>query len=156
MNIKIAAIAALLVSFIAFAIHYDHLKGKVESQSITIQERDDTIKTHEQKAAEIERVATLTDKARIEASTQLEAAKDEIKKRDDCIASGACKRVVRIKSACAVPKAEATGGSTEGFAELAASVQRSAADFEYRLAEQESKLGLCLAYARGISLRDVK
>jgi len=142
-NIKFAAIAGLLVAFIAFAMHYDHLKEKVESQEIAI-------KAHEQKSAEIERVATLTDKARIEANTQLEAAKDEIKKRDDCIASGSCKRVVRIKSAC-VPKAEATSGITEGYAELDSSVQRAASDFEYRLAEQEHKLNLCLKYARLVS-----
>jgi len=89
-NIKFAAIACVLVAFIAFAMHYDHLKDKVEFQEIAI-------KTHEEKSAEIERVANETDQARIAANNQLEAAKDEIKKRDDCIASGACKRVVRIK-----------------------------------------------------------
>jgi len=143
-NIKFAAIAGLLVAFIAFAMHYDHLKEKVAKQEIAIKE-------HEQKAAEIERVATLTDKARIEATNQLEAAKDEIKKRDDCIASGACKRVVRVKSACSLPQAEAASGATEGFAELAPSVQRAATDFEVRLAELESNHALCLAYARTVS-----
>jgi len=49
-NIKFAAIACVLVAFIAFAMHYDHLKEKVELQEIAI-------KAHEQKAAEIERVA---------------------------------------------------------------------------------------------------
>lgn len=143
-NLKFAAIAALLVAFIAFAMHYDHLKEKVAEQEITI-------KAHEQKAAEIERVATLTDKARIEANTQLEAAKDEIKKRDDCIASGECKRVVRVKSACKLPQATTSSGIEEGFAELDPTVQRAASDFELKLAEQESKLSLCLAYARGVS-----
>lgn len=147
-NLKFAAIGVLLVSFIAFAIHYDHLKEKAAKQEIAI-------KNHEQKAAEIERVATLTDKARIEANTQLEAAKDEIKKRDDCIASGACKRVVRVKSAC-VPQTEAASGVAEGFAELAPSVQRAATDFEYRLAEQEKELRFCRAYARGVSSQDGK
>jgi len=148
-NLKFAAIGVLLVSFIAFAMHYDHLKEKVAAQEVEMAE-------HKAKATEIERVATLTDKARIEANTQLEAAKNEIKKRDDCIASGACKRVVRVKSACVVPQASPASGASEGFAELAASVQRAAADFEYRLAEQESKLALCLAYARGVSLQDGK
>lgn len=143
-NFKFAAIAALLVAFIAFAMHYDHLKEKVAAQEITI-------KAHEQKAAEIERVANETDQARIAANTQLEAAKDEIKKRDACIASGDCKRVVRIKSACVVSQAEAAGGVAEGFAELDPSVQQAATNFEIKLAEQESKLALCLAYARGVS-----
>lgn len=143
-NFKFAAIAALLVAFIAFAMHYDHLKEKVAKQEIAI-------KAHEQKAAEIERVANETDQARIAANTQLEAAKDEIKKRDDCIASGECKRVVRIKSACKLPKAEATSGVEEGYAELDPIVQRAATNFEIKLAEQESKLALCLAYARGVS-----
>lgn len=143
-NFKFAAIAALLVAFIAFAMHYDHLKEKVADQEITI-------KAHEQKAAEIERVANETDQARIAANTQLEAAKDEIKKRDACIASGDCKRVVRIKSACSLPQAEAASGVAEGYAELDPSVQRAATNFEIKLAEQESKLALCLAYARGVS-----
>ncbi len=143
-NLKFAAIACVLVAFIAFAMHYDHLKEKVADQEITI-------KAHEQKAAEIERVANETDHARIAANTQLEAAKDEIKKRDACIASGDCKRVVRIKSACVVSQAEAASGIEEGFAELAPIVQRAASDFEIKLAEQESKLSLCLAYARGVS-----
>ena len=144
MNLKFAAIAGLLLAFIAFAMHYDHLKEKVELQEIAIKE-------HKQKAAEIERVANETDKARIAANTQLEAAKDEIKKRDDCIASGACKRVVRVKSSCNLPQAEAASGTTEGYAELDSSVQRDASDFEIRLAELESKLSLCLAYARTVS-----
>lgn len=143
-NLKFAAIASVLVALIAFAMHYDHLKEKVEQQEITI-------KAHEQKAAEVERVATLTDKARIDATNQLEAAKDEIKKRDDCIASGACKRVVRVKSTCSMPKTETASGTQEGYAELAPSVQRAAADFEYRLAEQEHQLNLCLRYARLVS-----
>jgi len=143
-NIKFAAIACVLVAFIAFAMHYDHLKDKVEFQEIAI-------KAHEQKAAEIERVANETDQARIAANTQLESAKDEIKKRDDCIASGECKRVVRIKSACQLPKAEATSGIAEGYAELDSSVQRAATDFEIRLAELESNHALCLAYARTVS-----
>lgn len=143
-NFKFAAIACVLVAFIAFAMHYDHLKEKVADQEITI-------KAHEQKAAEIERVANETDQARIAANTQLEAAKDEIKKRDACIASGDCKRVVRIKSACSLPQAEAASGVAEGYAELDPSVQRAATNFEIKLAEQESKLALCLAYARGVS-----
>ena len=143
-NIKFAAIACVLVAFIAFAMHYDHLKDKVELQEIAI-------KAHKEKAAEIERVANETDQARIAANTQLEAAKNEIKKRDDCIASGACKRIVRIKSQCGVPQASPTSGTEEGFAELAPSVQRAASDFEYRLAEQEHKLNLCLKYARLVS-----
>ena len=148
-NIKFAAIAGLLVAFIAFAMHYDHLKDKVEFQEIAI-------KAHKEKAAEIERVANETDQARIDANTKLEAAKDEIKKRDDCIASGDCKRVVRVKQACSLPKAEAASGITEGYAELDPVIQRAATDFEIKLAEQESKLSLCLAYARTVSLKQDK
>ena len=148
-NIKFAAIACVLVAFIAFAMHYDHLKEKAAAQEITI-------KAHEQKAAEIERVANETDQARIAANTQLEAAKDEIKKRDACIASGDCKRVVRIKSACVVSQAEAAGGVAEGFAELDPSVQQAATDFEIRLAELESNHALCLAYARAVSSHNLQ
>lgn len=148
-NLKFAAIGVLIVSFISFAMHYDHLKSKVDQQEIAIE-------SYKTKAAEIERVATLTDQARIEATNQLEAAKDEIKKRDDCIASGACKRVVRVKSTCNLPQAETASGVAEGFAELAPSVQRAATDFEYRLAEQEKDLRFCRDYARGVSSQDGK
>jgi len=148
-NIKFAAIACVLVAFIAFAMHYDHLKEKVELQEIAIKE-------HKEKAEETERVANETDQARIAANNQLEAAKDEIKKRDDCIASGACKRVVRVKSACKLPQAEVTSGIAEGFAELDSSVQRAATDFEIRLAELESNHALCLAYARTVSSHNLQ
>ena len=146
-NIKFATIAALLVAFIAFAMHYDHLKEKVKAQEVEIT-------AHKAKAAEIERVANLTDQARIDTNTQLEAAKDEIKKRDDCIASGACKRVVRIKSVC--PQASPTSGIEEGYAELDSIVQRAATDFEIRLAELESNHALCLAYARTVSSHNLQ
>jgi hypothetical protein len=144
-NIKFAAIACVLVALLAFAMHYDHMKEKVAKQEAEISER-------KAKAVEIERVANLTEQARVDATNKLEAAKDEIKKRDDCIASGECKRVVRIKSAC-LPQAEAASGIAEGFAELDPIVQRAASDFEIKLAEQESKLSLCLAYARTVSLK---
>ena len=147
-NLKFAAIGVLLVSFIAFCLHYDYLKEKSKTQKIAIEQL-------EKIAAEKELTAKMIDAARVAANTQLEAAKDEIKKRDDCIASGACKRVVRVKSAC-MPKAEATVGVTEGFAELAPSVQRSAADFEIRLAELESNHALCLAYARTVSSHNLQ
>ena len=147
-NLKIAAIAALLVAFIAFAMHYDHLKEKVAAQEIEIAE-------HKAKAAEIERVANLTEQARVDATNKLEAAKDEIKKRDDCIASGDCKRVVRVKY-CPLPQAEASGGAAEGYAELDPSVQRAATDFEIRLAELESNHALCLAYARAVSSHNLQ
>jgi len=141
-NLKFAAIAGILVAFIAFAMHYDHLKEKVAAQETEIAE-------HKAKATEIERVANLTEQARVDATNKLEAAKDEIKKRDDCIASGACKRVVRIKSVC--PQAAPTDRTEEGFVELATDTQRNISNFEIKLAEQESKLALCLAYARGVS-----
>jgi hypothetical protein len=148
-NLKIAAIACMLVAFIAFAMHYDYIKEKVEAQETEIAD-------YKAKAAEIERVANETDQARIAANTQLEAAKNEIKKRDDCIAVGDCKRVVRVKSACNLPQAEATSGIAEGFAELDPVVQRAATDFEIRLAEQESKLALCIAYARTVSSHNLQ
>ena len=44
-NFKLAFAGIALVAFIAFAMHYDHLKEKVELQEIAI-------KAHEQKAAE--------------------------------------------------------------------------------------------------------
>lgn len=143
-NLKLYIYAALFVGFIAFVLRYDYLSEKVDSQAKEIEQ-------YAKSAAEQERILSGTEQARTEAKNQLEAAKDEIKKRDDCIASGDCKRVVRIKSACSVPQASLTSGAEEGYAELATSVQRAATDFEYRLAEQEHKLNLCLKYARLVS-----
>lgn len=144
-NLKFTLFAIFLIGIVALVMRYDYVveqNKKLTKEKITL----------EANAAEKDRVATLTDNARIDANQKLEAAKDEIKKRDDCIASGDCKRVVRVKSTCAVPQTETSSGVTEGYAELAPSVQRAATDFEYKLAEQESKLELCLSYARGVSI----
>ena len=147
-NLKLYFYAALAVGLIALVLRYDYVVEKSKRLE----------KENAQWAAnakERDRIAALTDKARIDAINQLEAAKDEIKKRDDCIASGACKRVVRVKSAC-VPQAETSGGIEVGFAELATETQRDISDFEVKLAEQESKLALCLAFARGVAEQDKK
>lgn len=143
-NLKFAAITVVVITLICFAMRYDYLLEKVDSQAKEIEQ-------YAKNAAEQERILSGTEQARTEATNQLEAAKDEIKKRDDCIASGDCKRVVRIKSPCSVSQASPTSGAEEGYAELAPSVQRAATDFEYRLAEQEHKLNLCLKYARLVS-----
>ena len=143
-NLKLYFYAALAVGLIALVLRYDYVVEKSKRLE----------KENAQWAAnakERDRIAELTDKARIDAINQLEAAKYEIKKRDDCIASGACKRVVRVKQACSVPQAETASGVEEGFAELATETQRDISDFEVKLAEQESKLALCLAFARGVA-----
>ena len=148
-NLKLYFYAALAVGLIALVLRYDYVVEKSERLE----------KENAQWAAnakERDRIAELTDKARIDAINQLEAAKYEIKKRDDCIASGACKRVVRVKQACSLPQAEAASGVEDGFAELAPSVQRAASNFEVKLVEQESKLALCLAFARGVAEQDKK
>ena len=143
-NLKLYFYAALAVGLIALVLRYDYVVEKSKRLE----------KENAQWAAnakERDRIAALTDKARIDAINQLEAAKDEIKKRDDCIASGECKRVVRVKSSCSLPKAEVASRVEEGFAELATETQRDISDFEVKLAEQESKLALCLAFARGVA-----
>ena len=143
LNFKIAAILILIVAALTLFMRYDFVvdqNKKLKQEKIMLQ---NTIN-------ETERVANLTDTARVDANQKLEAAKDEIKKLDDCIASGDCKRVVRVKY-CPLSETASTGGATEGFAELAPSVQRAATDFEIRLAEQEHQLALCLAYSRGVS-----
>lgn len=142
-NLKLYIYAALFVGLIAFVLRYDYVVEKSER----LENENAQLAAN---SKERDRIAELTDRARIDAINQLEAAKNEIKKRDDCIASGECKRIVRIKSAC-MSKTETASGIEEGFAELDPTVQRAASDFELKLAEQESKLALCLAYARGVS-----
>lgn len=143
-NLKFTLIVVALVALLAFVMRYDYLSEKVKRQ-------DAEIVNLKSVAEEKERVLIGTEKARKESTEKFEAAINELKKRDDCIASGECKRVVRVKQACSLPKAEATSGITEGFAELAPETQRDIADFERQLAEQEHKLNLCLKYARLVS-----
>lgn len=143
-NLKPYLYAAGLVALIFFFMRYDYIVEKAKRQ-------DAEISTLKANAEEAKRISDGIEQARLDANAQLEAAKNEIKKRDDCIASGACKRVVRVKSACSMPQTETASGTQEGYAELAPSVQRAAADFEYRLAEQEHQLNLCLKFAKLVS-----
>lgn len=143
-SLKFYIYAALFVGAIFFFMRYDYLS----EENKTLKKENVRL---EADATEKERIARITDIARNEANQKLEAVKDEISKRDACIASGDCKRVVRVKTACTVPETATTSGATEGFAELASSVQRAASDFEIRLAEHENRLAICYAYARSVS-----
>ena len=95
-NLKIAAIAALLVAFIAFAMHYDHLKDKVAKQEDKIAEQSGEI---EAKSNLIKKERSLADDAASreqKTADDLRVKDDEIKKLRDCFDAGKC--VLRMRN----------------------------------------------------------
>jgi len=90
MNLKIAAIAALLVAFIAFAMHYDHLKERAEKQEEKIAEQAGEI---EAKSNLIKKERSLADDAanrEQKTADDLKVKDDELKKLRDCFDAGKC------------------------------------------------------------------
>ncbi len=95
-NIKFAAIAALLVAFIAFAMHYDHLKEKVAKQEDKIAEQYGEI---EAKSNLIKKERSLADDAanrEQKTADDLRVKDDELKKLRDCFDAGKC--VLRMRN----------------------------------------------------------
>ena len=95
-NLKIAAIAALLVAFIAFAMHYDHLKEKAAKQEYKIAAQNGEI---EAKSNLIKKERSLADDAASreqKTADDLRVKDDEIKKLRDCFDTGKC--VLRMRN----------------------------------------------------------
>lgn len=109
-NFKFAAIASLLVAFIAFAMHYDHLKEKVEKQAGEIIAKDSLIKKERSLA---------DDAAKREQKTadDLKVKQDEFKKLRDCFDAGKC--VVKLRNSpketsSRVPNTASSGSESSG------------------------------------------
>lgn len=102
-NLKIAAIAALLVAFIAFAMHYDHLKEKVAKQEIEIEQ-------YAKNAESAARQVKLADEARNDYLTKLTEAENEISDLRTRVDSG----VIKLRPNAKCPKVPAASTDTAG------------------------------------------
>ena len=102
-NIKFAAIACVLVAFIAFAMHYDHLKEKVAAQEIEIEQ-------YAKNAESAARQVKLADEARNDYLTKLTEAENEISDLRGRVSSG----VIKLRPNAKCPKVPATATDTAG------------------------------------------
>jgi len=100
-NLKLAGIGVLLVSFIAFAMHYDHLKQQNKILSADNEQYANNAKVAAQQVK-------LADEARNSYLNKLTEAKNEITDLRGRVDSGAVK--LHIKATC--PKVPATPTNT--------------------------------------------
>ena len=98
-NLKFAAIAALLVAFIAFAMHYDHLKEKVAEQDAEIKQY--AIQVNDQKAMiDFERKNAAESNARQkETENAKKVIEDAYNDKLKCIANNTCGVSIKWKTA---------------------------------------------------------
>jgi len=133
MNLKIAAIAALLVAFIAFAMHYDHLK---EENKILTADNEQYAKNAESAARQVK----LADEARTDYLTKLEVAQNEIDTLRGRVDSGAVK--LRVKANC--PKLPATSADTAGAIAASPELDQDARQNYFAHRSDEKKLNALL------------
>jgi len=95
LNFKIAAIAALLVAFIAFAMHYDHLKEKAAKQKDKIAEQSGEIEAKDNLIKKERSLAYDAAKREQKTADDLKVKQDEFKKLRDCFDAGKC--VVKLR-----------------------------------------------------------
>lgn len=114
-NIKFAAIACLLVAFIAFAMHYDHLKEKVELQEGKIAEQVGEIESKDNLIKKERAMANDAASREQKTADDLKVKQDEFKKLRDCFDAGKC--VVKLRNstketANSVPNTSSSGSET--------------------------------------------
>jgi len=140
-NIKFAAIAALLVAFIAFAMHYDHLKEKVAKQEEKIAEQSGEIESKDnliKKEREALRVAT---ENRAKYYLQLESAENEIKTLRARVDSGAAK--LRVKATCPTIATDRPSDNSTA-PELTADARQAYFDLRREMTQCPAQLNLCI------------
>ena len=112
MNLKIAAIAALLV---AFAMHYDHIKEKVAKQEEKIAEQAGEIESKDNLIKKERALASDAASREQKTAGELKVKQDEFKKLRDCFDAGKC--VVKLRNspketANSVPNTASSGSET--------------------------------------------
>jgi prophage endopeptidase len=136
-NLKFAAIAALLIAFIAFAMHYDHLK---EQNKILTADNEQYAKTAESAARQVK----LADEARTDYLNKLTEAENEISNLRGRVESGAVR--LRIKATC--PKLPAASTNPAGAVTESPELDRDARSAYYahltQIAKADSLLKLCV------------
>ena len=114
-NIKFATIAALLVAFIAFAMHYDHLKEKVAAQEDKIAEQAGEIESKDNLIKKERALASDAASREQKTADDLKVKENEFKKLRDCFDAGKC--VVKLRNspketANSVPSTASSGSET--------------------------------------------
>ena len=136
-NLKFAAIAALLIAFIAFAMHYDHLK---EQNKILSADNAQYIKNAESAARQVK----LADEVATDYLNKITEVENEITNLRARVDSGAIK--LRVKATC--PKPPATSTDTAGAIAAAPELTEDARHAYYAHRADENKivalLNLCV------------
>ena len=114
-NLKIAAIVVLLVAFIAFAMHYDHLKEKAAKQEDKIAEQSGEIEAKDNLIKKERSLADAAAKREQKTADDLKVKQDEFKKLRDCFDAGKC--IVKLRNspketASSVPNTASSGSET--------------------------------------------
>lgn len=95
-NFKLAFAGIALVSFIAFAMHYDHLKEKASKQEDKIAEQAGEIESKDNLIKKERSLAEDADKREQKTADDLKVKEDELKKLRDCFDAGKC--VLRMRN----------------------------------------------------------
>ena len=136
-NFKLAFAGIAIVAFIAFAMHYDHLKEKVAAQETEIEQ-------YAKNAESAARQVKLADDARNDYITKLTEAENEISDLRDRVNSGSVK--LRPNATC--PKLPATSTDTAGAIAASPELTEDARQgyFDHRRDENKisSLLDLCV------------
>ena len=114
-NLKFAAIAGLLLAFIAFAMHYDHLKEKVAAQEDKIAEQAGEIESKDNLIKKERDLASDAASREQKTADDLKVKQDEFKKLRDCFDAGKC--VVKLRNSPkettrSVPNTASSGSET--------------------------------------------
>lgn len=136
-NFKLAFAGIALVAFIAFSMHYDHLK---QQNKILAADNEQYAKNAEAAAREVK----LADEARTDYLTKLTEAQNEIDTLRSRVDSGTVK--LRVKATC--PKLPATSTDTAGAIAAAPELTEDArrSYFDHRRDENKinALLDLCI------------
>ena len=132
-NIKFAAIAGLILAFIAFAMHYDHLKEKVAKQEDKIAEQVGEIESKDNLIKKERELSSDAASREQKTAEDLKVKEDEFKKLRDCFDAGKC--VVKLRNS--PEKARSSVPNTAGSGSEASS---SNAEYTRRLEQDYLRL----------------
>ena len=133
-NLKFAALACVLVAFIAFAMHYDHLK---EQNKILSADNAQYIKNAEDSARQVK----LADEAATDYLNKITEVENEITNLRTRVDSGAIK--LRVKATC--PKLPAASTDTAGASTADPELTEDARHAYYSHRADENKISSLLA-----------
>ena len=132
-NFKLAFAGIALVAFIAFAMHYDHLKEKVTAQEIEIEQ-------YIKNAESAERQAKLADLARNDYLNKLNEAENEISDLRDRVSSG----VIKLRPNATCPNLPSVATNPAGIIAAAPELTEDARQSYFDHRRDENKINALL------------